>query len=145
MANITRIKAGSGGKSPDKPPKKDKKQPEKLKNAVETPKKATTKPVESSTKKAPKDTVPSKKAVKTEKTGKKSHTPKLILFITAPFRAIGRYLRDSWRELRQVRWTNRKATWKIVFAVFVYTGLFMAIIMLLDIFFTFIFNLILGK
>lgn len=60
-------------------------------------------------------------------------------FITAPFR----YLRDSWREIRQVRWPNRKATWKMVFAIFVYSALFIALIMLLDLLFTWLFNLIL--
>lgn len=133
MANITRIKAGSGGKQPEKkaksskPSKKDEK---KLKNNPEN------------SKKAPETTV---KKPENKKAKKQYHLPKPILFITAPFRTIGRYLRDSWHELRQVRWTNRKTTWKIVFAVFIYTALFVAIIMLLDIFFTFIFNLILGK
>lgn len=59
--------------------------------------------------------------------------------LTAPFR----YLRDSWREIRQVRWPNRKATWKMVLAIFVYAALFVALIMLLDVFFTWLFNLIL--
>ncbi len=62
-----------------------------------------------------------------------------------PFVYLGRYLRDSWHELRQVRWPNAKATWKMVLAVFVYTALFMLVIFLLDLFFTWLFNLILGK
>lgn len=65
-----------------------------------------------------------------------------ILF--RPFIALGRYFRDSWHEIRQVRWPSRKATWKLVFAIFVYTALFVALIMLLDALFTFIFNKILG-
>lgn len=59
--------------------------------------------------------------------------------LTAPFR----YLRDSWREIRQVRWPNRKATWKMVLAIFIYTALFIVLIMLLDVFFTWLFNVIL--
>lgn len=55
-----------------------------------------------------------------------------------------RYLRDSWREIRQVRWPSRKATWKLFFAILIYTLLFGAIIMLLDVFFTWLFNLIIG-
>ena len=64
---------------------------------------------------------------------------KVKRILTAPFR----YLRDSWREIRQVRWPNRKATWKMVFAIFVYTALFIVLIMLLDVFFTWLFNTIL--
>ncbi len=79
------------------------------------------------------------KTVDTKTTGKKP----FILF--RPFVALGRYLRDSWREIRQVRWPNRKATWKMVLAVLVYTALFVLFISLLDLFFTWLFNLILGK
>lgn len=87
-----------------------------------------------------------KKADKAKKTKKaKKPMPKPIRVLTAPFRAIGRYFKNSWIELRQVRWPNRKATWKMVLAVFVYTALLITIITLLDVFFTWIFNLILGK
>ena len=65
--------------------------------------------------------------------------------LVRPFVYLWRYLKDSWTELRQVRWPNRKATWKMVLAVFVYTALFMLIIFLLDLFFTWLFNIILGK
>ena len=54
------------------------------------------------------------------------------------------YFRGSFREIRQVRWPNRKATWKMVLAVLVYTALFVVIITLLDLFFTWLFSLILG-
>ena len=60
-----------------------------------------------------------------------------------PFVALGRYLRNSWRELRQVRWPNRKATWKMTLAVLVYCAIFIVFIMLLDALFTFIFDLLL--
>ena len=66
-----------------------------------------------------------------------------ILF--RPFVAFGRYLRDSWREIRQVRWPNRKATWKMTLAVLVYAALFMVFLTLLDVFFTFIFDLLFKK
>ena len=118
---------------------------------------------ESSTKDVPQDepTITRKKVVvsdkKTEKakrreqklaqkrlnSSQKSGKKPFILF--RPFVALGHYLKDSWHEIRQVRWPNRKATWKMVLAVFVYTALFMAIILLLDMFFTWLFNLILGK
>ena len=77
-----------------------------------------------------------KTKIKTKKTAKKA----FVLF--RPFIAFGRYLRDSWREIRQVRWPNRKATWNMVLAVFVYTALFVALISLLDLFFTWLFSLI---
>ena len=78
-----------------------------------------------------------KKAVK-EKSGKKP------FILIRPFSFIGRYFRDSWREIRQVRWPNRKATWKMVFAVLVYTAIFVVLLVLLDMLFKFIFNQILG-
>lgn len=81
---------------------------------------------------------PKTKPQKTPKEGKKP----FILF--RPFVAFGRYLRDSWRELRQVRWPNRKTTWKMVLAVFVYTALFIGLLVVLDILFDWIFSLILN-
>lgn len=79
---------------------------------------------------------------KAKKEAKKGEKKPFILF--RPFCAIGRYFRDSWREIRQVRWPNRKATWKMVLAVIIYTAIFVVLIVLLDMFFQFIFNLILG-
>ena len=128
MAKITRIKASDG---PSKEEKSD--------APTITRKKVVVKDKKSSKSKA-KDI---KKAAKKIDSTKKSEKKVFILF--RPFVAFGRYLRDSWRELRQVRWTNRKTTWKMVLAVIVYTALFMIIIALLDLFFTWLFNLILGK
>ena len=80
---------------------------------------------------------------KVAKKSKKSEKPtKKVFILFRPFVALGRYLRDSWREIRQVRWPNRKATWKMVLAVLVYTALFVLIISLLDMFFTWLFSLI---
>lgn len=77
-----------------------------------------------------------------EKSEKKNEKKSFILF--RPFVAVGHYLRDSWREIRQVRWPNRKATWKMVLAVIVYTAIFAIILVLLDMLFQFIFSKILG-
>lgn len=66
-----------------------------------------------------------------------------IFLLARPFVALGRYFRDSWRELRQVRWPNRKASWKLTFAVLVYCAILMAFILVLDLIFTFIFETIL--
>ena len=81
------------------------------------------------------------KPKKAEKPAKKPEGKKVFILFR-PFVALGRYLRDSWREIRQVRWPNRKATWKMVIAVLVYTALFVIIISLLDMFFTWLFSLI---
>ncbi len=84
---------------------------------------------------------PTKKPKKSTEKPKKKPAGKVKRFFTAPFR----YIHDSWVELRQVRWPSRKANWKMVLAVFAYTALIMILIALLDIFFTWIFNLVLGK
>ena len=73
---------------------------------------------------------------------RKAKEGKKVFILFRPFVAFGRYLRDSWREIRQVRWPNRKATWKMVLAVLIYTAIFMLMISLLDLFFTWIFSLI---
>ena len=86
----------------------------------------------------------SRKAIKeAEKESKKAEKPnKKVFILFRPFVAFGRYMRDSWREIRQVRWPNRKATWKMVLAVAIYTALFVILISLLDMFFTWLFSLI---
>ncbi len=128
MAKITRIKAtsSSGQKDEDAEPT------------------ITRKKVVVKDKKAKK--AKQKELKKAEKAiSKNKSLEKKPFILVRPFVYLCRYLRDSWRELRQVRWPNAKATWKMVLAVFVYTALFMAVIFLLDLFFTWLFNLILGK
>lgn len=114
MANITRIKAGDA---------------KKPKTVAKTPKSAHAKAPHKSQK----------------------PMPTWLRVITWPFRmlakpfiALGHYLHDSWLEIRQVRWPSRGATWKMVLAVLVYAGIFMAFIALLDALFTLIFNNLLG-
>lgn len=128
MAKITRIKAGESSK----------------KEAETAEPTITRKKVVVKDKKVDKTKLKEKKkAEKAIDKGKKSDKKPFIL--VRPFVYLGRYLRDSWRELRQVRWPSAKATWKMVLAVFVYTILFMVLIFLLDLFFTWLFNIILGK
>jgi len=79
-----------------------------------------------------------KKSTKSEKPEKKP----FLLF--RPFVALGRYLKNSWKELRQVHWPTRKATWKMALAIFVYTVLFGGFLVVLDILFDFIFSKLLG-
>lgn len=124
MAKITRIKASDGPREPEEPEFSDR-EAKALKKAAEKERK--------SVKKAERR---KEKIEDREAQGKKGGIRRVL---TAPFR----YLRDSWREIRQVRWPNRKATWKMVFAIFIYSALFIALIMLLDVFFTWLFNLIL--
>ena len=132
MAKITRIKANDG------PSKK-----EEVEEPAITRKKVVVKDKKTEKTKAKEQ----KKTEKAEKKAKKKaeNGGKKVFILFRPFVALGRYLRDSWRELRQVRWPNRKATWKMVLAVLVYTALFMVIILLLDLFFRFIFGLLLGN
>lgn len=84
------------------------------------------------------------KPAKTTKNSTGEKPLKEVFILARPFVAFGRYLRDSWREIRQVRWPNRKATWKMTLAVFIYCAIFMVFILVLDALFTFIFNLLLG-
>ena len=127
MAKITRIKASDG------PSKKDADDEPTI-----TRKKVAVKDKKTEKAKAAK----TKKAIKAEKKAAKKNEKKPFILIR-PFVALFRYLHDSWLELRQVRWPNRKATWKMVLAVIVYTLLFMAVIGLLDLFFGWLFGLIL--
>ncbi len=85
-----------------------------------------------------------KEVKKVEKEAKKDSAKdeKKPFILVRPFAYLGRYLRESWEELRQVRWPNRKATWKMVVAVLVYTTIFVVLISLLDLFFKWIFSLI---
>lgn len=129
MAKITRIKAKDtprSGDEPDEPTITRKKVVAKDKKSAKTQLKK------------------QKEAEKNISVGKKSEQKKPFILIR-PFVYLGRYIRDSWRELRQVRWPNRKMTWKMVLAVLIYTALFVAFISLLDLFFSWLFNLILSK
>lgn len=78
-----------------------------------------------------------KALAKAEKRAKKK--PFLLI---RPFVYLGRYLKEAWAELRQVRWPNRKTTWKMVVAVLIYTAIFVVFITVLDLFFSWLFNLI---
>lgn len=120
---------------------------------TQTQPKTQTKPTETQTKTTKAQAKQQAKLAKTKakaakaKIKAKANTPekplKQVFILARPFVALGRYLRNSWRELRQVRWPNRKATWKMTLAVLVYCAIFIVFIMLLDALFTFIFDLLL--
>ena len=131
MAKITRIKASDG------PTRKEEGEPAITRKKVVVKDKKTEKEKR-------KEMRAKEKSVKSsvEKVDKNEKKP-FILF--RPFVALWRYLRGAWHELRQVRWPNRRTTWKMVLAVIVYTAIFVAFISLLDLFFSWLFNLILSK
>lgn len=52
------------------------------------------------------------------------------------------YFKNSWKELKNVRWPDRKATWSMIAAVIAFSAFFIIIITLLDIVFEWLFNLI---
>ncbi len=131
MAKITRIKAS------DTPREKE----EKSDAPAITRKKVVVK--DKKTEKAKREKV--KQAEKQITVTDKKKDEKKPFFLVAPFVYLWRYLKDSWMELRQVRWPNRKTTWKMVLAVIIYSAFFMLLISLLDLFFSWLFGLILGN
>lgn len=130
---ITRIKAGEASKET----KEEEQTPITRKKVVVKDKKLE----KSNRKEARKEAKIAKKEAKKEA---KENGEKKPFILFRPFVALFRYLRDSWREIRQVRWPNRKATWKMVLAVLVYTALFVVVITLLDLFFTWLSGVVLG-
>ncbi len=44
-----------------------------------------------------------------------------------------RYIRESLQEIKKVTWPNRKETWKLTFAVLVFTAIFTIFIIIVDI------------
>ncbi|MFZ2126405.1 MAG: preprotein translocase subunit SecE [Candidatus Microsaccharimonas sp.] len=91
-----------------------------------------------------KDTAPVTKVKKTA-TKKPSRTPRTPRnrFIKTLF-AIGGYFKGAWVELRLVRWPTRKATWGLTLAVIIFSAFFVVLILLLDLLFKYLFELILS-
>ncbi|MFZ3009843.1 MAG: preprotein translocase subunit SecE [Candidatus Microsaccharimonas sp.] len=58
--------------------------------------------------------------------------------------SIGGYFKGAWIELRQVRWPSRSATWSLTLAVILFSAFFAVIILLLDLLFKYLFELILS-
>lgn len=135
MAKVTRIKASDPTKSAKNSAKKEPR-PAKTKTLAKTAQKPE-KP-QKLQKNSQKNAKNAETTIKTKQKSRKIFRP--LALLGKPFVRFGRYVRDSWREIRQVRWPNRKTTWKMVVAVLLYTAIFITIIMLLDAFFTFTFN-----
>lgn len=58
------------------------------------------------------------------------------------FAPITGYFKGAWLELKQVRWPNRRSTWGLTLAVILFSAFFIVLIVLLDTFFKYIFELI---
>jgi preprotein translocase SecE subunit len=84
----------------------------------------------------------SKKAV-AEKKAKAKETKKAEKKSDKKDKKVG-YFRGSIQEIRQVRWPNRKETWKMTLSVIVYVVILATAIMLLDALLQLIFNKLLG-
>lgn len=134
---ITRIKAGEPEKSKPETPA-----PATNRGKITATNKPADKKADQKSQKLAKKA--EKKALKAQKRAEKAKSGKKPFILFRPFVTLGHYLRDSWHEIRQVRWPNRKATWKMLFAVLIYSAFFLAFLLLLDMFFSFIFKKILG-
>lgn len=95
-------------------------------------------PVKSNGKKstAPKAVKATKKTTKKVKVAKEPTN-----WFTKALSGIGRYFKGAWIELKQVRWPTRKATWGLTLAVILFSAFFVVLILLLDAFFKYIFEL----
>ena len=94
----------------------------------------------------------STKAAKTVKPAKQSKSAVKAVVAEADdnakenvFRRLGGYFKGSWHELTQVRWPDRKSTWKMTGALIAFTLTFTAVILLLDYAFQYVFQIIIGK
>ena len=50
------------------------------------------------------------------------------------------YFSGAWRELKQVHWPTRRATWDLTIAVLAFSGFFVIFILLLDVAFKYLFE-----
>ena len=60
-----------------------------------------------------------------------------------PFVLMGGYFKGAWQELREVRWPDRRATWSMTGALLGFTAFVVALVLLLDALFKYLFELIL--
>ncbi len=65
--------------------------------------------------------------------------------ITRPLGNLIGYFKGAWFELRQVRWPNRRATWSMTAALLIFTAVFLAFILVVDLAFESLFKLIIGN
>lgn len=60
------------------------------------------------------------------------------------FARIWAYFKGAWAELRMVRWPNRSATWGLTIAVILFSLFFVVVVILLDMLFKYVFQLIIA-
>lgn len=87
------------------------------------------------TAKVVKTETPTKKVTKSEKPAQEEGKQNVFV-------RIANYFKGAWFELRQVRWPTRKATWGLTIAVILFSAFFVALILLLDALFKYLFELI---
>lgn len=87
--------------------------------------------------------VKSTKAAKTptKKAPKKPEVTSSNAFVRG-LKSFGGYFVGAWEELKQVRWPTRKATWGLTLAVILFSLFFVVLIVLLDLLFKYLFELI---
>ncbi len=84
------------------------------------------------------------KQIKAPKVANQSPAKRPAAKLLKPLKALGSYFKGAWFELRQVHWPDRRATWGLTGAVLAFTAFFIVLILLLDLLFKYIFQLILG-
>ncbi len=52
------------------------------------------------------------------------------------------YIRDSFREIKLVKWPNRKESWSMTLAVIIYSLIIIAVVVLLDNLYSWLFKLV---
>lgn len=62
----------------------------------------------------------------------------------SPLGRLSQYFKESWREIKLVRWPSHKQTWKMVLAVIIYSGFFFGLVVVLDFLFRELFKLMIG-
>lgn len=85
------------------------------------------------------DEKPKKKTTKSVKVKAASVERKPSVWLK-PFRAVGRYVKGAWVELRQVRWPDRKSAWSLTLAVILFSLFFALVITGLDAVFSYLFK-----
>ncbi len=128
-AHVTRIRAGES----NKPKRTAAKKPRVHRlSSSERADKATASHLK------PSSDAPSAREVAQQKAEKSGSTR------TNPLTAIVNYFKGAWYELRQVRWPDRTATWSMTGALIGFTIFFLAVVILLDALFKYLFELILS-
>jgi len=80
-------------------------------------------------------------SVKLAKVSEKAAKPKRKLW--KPLASFLGYFKGAWVELRQVHWPTRAAAWSLTGAVLAFSAFFVVFILLLDVAFKYVFELIL--